>query len=165
TWRPAVLQPNQRTPFGWRQWSYAWTPQRAEYHTILSRARDTAGNTQPLDQEWNPSGYAWNVVPRVHVNVAGAAAGGTASSGAGSAMGSHPAQSAAAPSPAQPAGFRNACLVCHEDDVIRQQRLTRAQWDREIAKMLGWGAKVNDEDRSALLDYLAGSFGPRPRGR
>jgi hypothetical protein len=53
--------------------------------------------------------------------------------------------------------------VCHEDDVIRQQRLTRAQWEAEINKMIGWGAKVADQDRTAVLDYLAGSYGPRPR--
>jgi hypothetical protein len=65
--------------------------------------------------------------------------------------------------PAPPPAFKNACIACHEDDVIRQQRLTRAQWDAEINKMIGWGAKVGDQDRTALLDYLAGSYGPRPR--
>ena len=53
---------------------------------VLARARDAAGNTQPFDQEWNPSGYAWNVVPRVGVNVVSTALGrGTAgpASGAG----------------------------------------------------------------------------------
>lgn len=54
-------------------------------------------------------------------------------------------------------------MSCHEDDVIRQQRLTRAQWDAEINKMTGWGATVPAEDRDALLDYLATAFGPRPR--
>ena len=45
--------------------------------------------------------------------------------------------------------------------MIQQQRLTRPQWDAEINKMVGWGAKVSDQDRSALLDYFAGRFGPR----
>jgi len=70
-----------------------------------------------------------------------------------------PAASGATP----PAGFRESCGVCHDDDVIRQQLLTRAQWDREITKMTGWGAKVNDQNRSAFLDYLFANFGPRPR--
>ena len=47
---------------------YPWTPSRAAYYTIMARARDAAGNSQPFDQEWNPSGYAWNVVPRVGVS-------------------------------------------------------------------------------------------------
>ena len=68
-WSPASMRRDQRTEFGWRLWEYRWTPARAAYHTILARARDAAGNTQPFDQEWNPSGYGWNVVPRVGVNV------------------------------------------------------------------------------------------------
>ena len=63
------MRRDQSTDFGWRLWEYRWTPRRAAYHTVMARARDAAGNTQPLDQEWNPSGYAWNVVPRVGVNV------------------------------------------------------------------------------------------------
>src|SRR6187401_369409 len=69
TWKPATLLRDQRTRFGWRQWAYTWTPPREAYDTILTRARDAAGNTQPFDQEWNPSGYGWNVVPRVGVDV------------------------------------------------------------------------------------------------
>ena len=64
---------------------------------------------------------------------------------------------------AQPASFRSSCGVCHEDDLIRQQRLTRADWDREIDKMLGWGAKLKEEDRAGFLDYLSGNFGPHAR--
>lgn len=153
SWKPATLRSDQKTRFGWRQWEYRWTPSREAYHTILAQAWNAAGDTQPFDQEWNPSGYGWNVVPRVGVDV-----------------GREPSQSSpSAPSTSSattpPAGFRNACGVCHDDDVIRQQRLTRAQWDREIAKMTGWGAKVKDEDRAGFLDYLLSNYGPRPRGR
>jgi hypothetical protein len=49
--------------------------------------------------------------------------------------------------------FRN-CLACHNDDVIRQQRLTRGQWTAEINKMTGWGARIDEAGRNALLDYL-----------
>jgi len=55
--------------------------------------------------------------------------------------------------PPPPDVFRN-CLGCHNDDVIRQQRLTRPQWSAEINKMAGWGARVDDAGRQALLDYL-----------
>jgi hypothetical protein len=47
--------------------------------------------------------------------------------------------------------------------VIHQQRLNRAQWDREITKMTGWGAKVSDGDRGGILDYLFSNYGPRLR--
>ncbi len=153
TWKPAALHQDQRTAFGWRQWEFNWTPSQAAYYTILARARDAAGNTQPLDQEWNPSGYLWNVVPRVGVDVVKALS-----------VKTQPAQPAGS-SPAPSATFKGACSQCHEEDVVRQQRLTRAQWDREIAKMTGWGAKVKDEDRAGLLDYLFTNYGPRPRSR
>ncbi len=151
TWKRAILRRDQRTEFGWRQWSYSWTPTREAYYTVLARARDVAGNTQPFDQEWNPSGYGWNVIPRVGVNVV-----------------ARLTETAQRPQPstvnlARPEAFKNACVVCHDDDVIQQQRLTRAQWDAELNKMTGWGARVRGEDRNELLDYLASSFGPRRR--
>ena len=151
SWRPASLKRDQRTQVGWRQWERNWTPDREAYHSILSRARDAAGNTQPFDQEWNPSGYSWNVIPRVGVNVVRARS-----------EIAPPARLPAATTKL-PAELTTACVVCHDADVIRQQRLTRAQWDLELNKMIGWGAKVNDEDRGRLLDYLFSNFGPRRR--
>ena len=151
TWKPATLLRDQRTRFGWRQWAYTWTPPREAYDTILTRARDAAGNTQPFDQEWNPSGYGWNVIPRVGVNVV-------------AELSDMPRRvQPGAASVAQPDAFKNACLACHDEDVIRQQHLTRAQWDGEINKMIGWGARVRDEDRNGLLDYLFSNYAPRAR--
>jgi len=149
TWRPAAMRRDQRTEYGWRLWEYRWTPPREAYHTILARARDAAGNSQPLEQEWNPSGYGWNVVPRLGIVVGTPAivSGGT------------PEPAPVAPPPA----LKSACLSCHDEDVIRQQRLTRAQWEGEINKMVGWGAKVSDPQRSALLEYFTARYGPRGR--
>jgi sulfite oxidase len=147
TWQPAVLRRDQRTDFGWRLWEYRWTPPREAYYTIYARARDAAGNTQPLEQEWNPSGYAWNVTPRIRVVVGK------------SAIVSGVTDATDLPG-APPPSFKGSCLACHGDDVIQQQRLTRTQWDAEINKMTGWGARVPDQDRSALLDFLAARYGP-----
>jgi len=143
------MRRDQRTEFGWRLWEYRWTPPREAYYTILARARDAAGNTQPLEQEWNPSGYGWNVVPRIGVVVDKSAI----------VSGTTPDVT----SITSPSALKSTCLACHDEDVIRQQRLTRAQWDGEINKMVGWGAKVPDQDRSALLDYFATRYGSRPR--
>ena len=60
---------------------------------------------------------------------------------------------------------RSRCLVCHRADLIAQQRLTRDGWDRELAKMIGWGAAVTEPEQPVLLEYLATHFGvtrPRP---
>jgi hypothetical protein len=37
--------------------------------------------------------------------------------------------------------------------------LNRAQWDKEVDKMIRWGAQVKPEERSRILDYLT-RFGP-----
>ena len=137
SWKPARLG-GEATRYGWRLWEFSWMPSDERHTTVLARARDAGGDVQPLAQEWNPSGYLWNAV------LAPPAA---------------PDASEVVLSP--PAGFRETCVTCHQDDVIRQQRLTRAQWDRELNKMAGWGARVRQEDRETFLDYLVRLAGPR----
>ena len=147
SWKAARLL-SPATSFGWRLWEFSWTPTVERHYTLLARARDSSGDVQPLVQEWNPSGYLWNVIARVDVN-AGAVS---------------PSLAALANdnSAAQPiAGFRERCALCHEDDLIDQQRLTRVQWEREINKMTNWGARVPAEERQGLLDYLLKIAGPR----
>lgn len=57
--------------------------------------------------------------------------------------------------------FEAQCLICHETDMTKQQRLTRAAWGREVDKMVRWGAKVSEAEKEALLDYLSKNFGPQ----
>ena len=146
SWKAARLS-GEATQFGWRLWDFPWMPSKDGPYTVLARARDAGGDVQPIVPEWNPSGYLWNAVARVDLD-------------AGQSPNAATASSSAAPLDA-PSDFRRTCLVCHEDDVIRQQRLTRAQWDREINKMIGWGARVQPENRETLLDYLFRLAGPR----
>lgn len=53
-----------------------------------------------------------------------------------------------------------ACLICHSSDILRQQRLTEAQWAASVNKMIGWGADVPEGKKDALVKYLASHFGP-----
>jgi DMSO/TMAO reductase YedYZ molybdopterin-dependent catalytic subunit len=53
----------------WRGWTFAWDAQPGE-HELCSRARDAAGNEQPVDADWNVGGYANTSVQRVPVTVA-----------------------------------------------------------------------------------------------
>jgi DMSO/TMAO reductase YedYZ molybdopterin-dependent catalytic subunit len=145
TWKPARLT-GPTTQFGWRLWEFPWTPATEGRYTILSRARDSAGNVQPLLPEWNPNGYLWNAVARVDID-------------AGRNPNTPPA-TAAVPAAREPQGFQERCLTCHEEDVIRQQHLSGGQWDRELNKMMGWGARVEPETRQTLLDYLLSIAGP-----
>lgn len=57
---------------------------------------------------------------------------------------------------------RNKCLSCHEADLIKQQRLSRQGWTREVEKMIRWGAPVTETEKEALIEYLAVSFGTKP---
>jgi len=49
------------------------------------------------------------------------------------------------------------CVACHSLRIIHSQRLTKAAWGRELDKMAGWGAMI--ENRDSLLEYLAANFG------
>jgi hypothetical protein len=57
---------------------------------------------------------------------------------------------------------RARCLGCHESDIIVSQRLSPTGWDREVAKMERWGAKLSTEERPVLVGYLTRQFGLRP---
>lgn len=57
---------------------------------------------------------------------------------------------------------RAKCLGCHEADLIVSQRLSPTGWDREVAKMERWGAKLSAEERPVLVGYLTRQFGVRP---
>lgn len=143
SWRPARLDA-ARGPYSWRLWEASWTPPGPGSYVLLARATDRSGQTQPLSQEWNPSGYLWNVVQQVRVNVA--------------SPGPAPADTAT-PAPPFPESLRQSCIGCHGEDMIAGQKLTRAQWEREVDKMVRWGATVKPADRSAIVDFLAGHFG------
>ena len=55
--------------YSWRQFTLPWTPQRGSA-TISARATDTNGAVQPIASPWNPSGYLWNGIQRVELEVA-----------------------------------------------------------------------------------------------
>lgn len=59
------------------------------------------------------------------------------------------------------ATYKKACLVCHDEDMIAQQKLTPTGWTRSVEKMMRWGAAVSDADKDPLVEYLASRFGPR----
>ena len=137
TWKVARLT-GQSSRYGWRLWEFQWQPIERGQHIIMARARDAAGNLQPVTAEWNPSGYLWNGIPRVEIPTSQTAA-------------------RPVPGPAMPDRFQQTCIVCHDADVIRQQpSLTRDQWNRELDKMQRWGARLSPEDRDRFLDYLMG---------
>ncbi len=67
TWVGAELEPPGER-WAWRGWRFRWNAQPGEY-VLSSRARDQAGNEQPLEPPWNLGGYANNAVQTVRVTV------------------------------------------------------------------------------------------------
>jgi len=69
SWATAELEPEEGR-WAWRGWSFRWQAEPGAY-VLCSRARDEAGNEQPLEPAWNLGGYANNSVQRVPVTVTG----------------------------------------------------------------------------------------------
>ncbi len=117
--------------WGWQTWDHAWIATPGSYK-IMARATDANGYTQPTEQEWNPSGYLWNVIQTVRAEVV----------------------------PLTSASYRSSCLGCHNEDLMRGQKLTRVQWEREVEKMMRWGSQVPADQKASLVDYLSARFKP-----
>ncbi len=68
SWNSAKLG-HEQAHYAWRLWNYDWKAKAGDY-TILSRATDSQGRTQPATPVWNPSGYLYNAVDQVKIHVA-----------------------------------------------------------------------------------------------
>ena len=53
-----------------------------------------------------------------------------------------------------------ACLSCHTEDLLAQQRLPKEKWAATVKKMMGWGANLDPSDAEKLVGYLAETYGP-----
>jgi DMSO/TMAO reductase YedYZ molybdopterin-dependent catalytic subunit len=67
TWGEAHLG-SQVGPRAWTPWSFDWDAKQGS-HELLVRAKDDAGNVQPVDVVWNHHGLANNGAQRVSVTV------------------------------------------------------------------------------------------------
>ncbi|HTG00224.1 MAG TPA: molybdopterin-dependent oxidoreductase [Nitrospirota bacterium] len=56
-------------PYAWRQWTYPWVPRKPGKYTLMARATDTIGESQPFEPSWNPAGFMRNVIERREVLV------------------------------------------------------------------------------------------------
>lgn len=70
TWSAADLGP-EKAKYAWRRFRHVFRPSKAGFYTALSRATDSQGRVQPVVPNWNPSGYIYNVVDKVRINVEG----------------------------------------------------------------------------------------------
>ena len=147
TWTAAKLGVD-RSQFGWRLFSHSFTPSKAQFYTLMARA----GRRRVTSSQWLRSGT------RQATSGERCAGGRRKRDGqAGAADDGRRLHGKARGRPAR-SGYRQACLTCHGEDVIQQQKLTKAQWQREVDKMVRWGAQIKDGDREGILQYLATHF-------
>lgn len=65
-WADAEVLPRGGHPYAWQGWHADWTAAPGR-HTLLVRATDSSGRTQPLRQPWNRGGFGNNLVQAVTV--------------------------------------------------------------------------------------------------
>ena len=53
------------------------------------------------------------------------------------------------------------CMMCHTQDMLTQQHLTPAQWQKTVTKMQGWGSPLDADDAARVATYLAGRYSPK----
>lgn len=66
SWADAEVLPRGGHPYAWQGWHADWTAVPGT-HTLLVRATDATGRTQPLRQPWNRGGFGNNQVQAVTV--------------------------------------------------------------------------------------------------
>lgn len=129
TWIPTVLtKPNPKG--GWQEFSQEVQLSSAGRVTLLSRATDSRGNTQPLHSAWNPGGYIKNEVDHVSIEV------------------SHQNKTS------EYSLLKQRCQTCHALELVTSQRLSPSQWEATLKKMEGFGVKLIPTERETLLKTL-----------
>jgi len=69
TWNMARLS-GEAGKYAWRLWEYEWeTPSQQGQHSLMARASDSLGQTQPLERSWDRGTYMINHVLPVQVVV------------------------------------------------------------------------------------------------
>jgi cytochrome c5 len=52
------------------------------------------------------------------------------------------------------------CSVCHPSARPKSKTKTPEQWERTVTRMMGKGAKLSDEEKETLVDYLSKTYKP-----
>jgi DMSO/TMAO reductase YedYZ molybdopterin-dependent catalytic subunit len=107
-WQRARLGRDQAR-YAWRSFEYQWPATVDGRYTLMARAFDDQGRVQPDSPRWNPSGYLWNVVDRVEVQIG---------EGNAPAVSPQPAASTGLPDDSARALAEERCTICHEADLI-----------------------------------------------
>jgi cytochrome c5 len=50
------------------------------------------------------------------------------------------------------------CALCHAIELVVQRKRSADEWDTQIAKMVGYGAKATDTEQEQIFQYLVKNF-------
>jgi hypothetical protein len=68
TWSPARLLGESKTN-AWRLWEFNWHTPRGGSATLIARATDSLGQTQPAERDWNRGTYMINHLLPIRVEI------------------------------------------------------------------------------------------------
>lgn len=52
------------------------------------------------------------------------------------------------------------CSVCHPSSRPKSKAKTPEQWEQTVTRMMGKGAKLSDEEKKTLVEYLGKTYKP-----
>ncbi|CAM3825155.1 sulfite oxidase [Mesobacillus zeae] len=67
TWAKANMDYSDDMSYEWVSWSYEWTILEKGEYTVLSKATDSTGQTQPALPFWNRKGYGYHAIDQIKV--------------------------------------------------------------------------------------------------
>lgn len=69
TWSNVKLNSSEGFGYEWVPWTFEWNVREKGEYTIISRATDSYGRTQPSFPNWNRKGYGFNALDKIKVKV------------------------------------------------------------------------------------------------
>ena len=64
----------------------------------------------------------------------------------------------AAAKPDGAALLKERCGTCHAVTRVTETKKSKAEWDKTVTRMMGKGAKLSAEEKSALVTHLAKTY-------
>jgi len=46
------------------------------------------------------------------------------------------------------------CYTCHNINIVLKAQKDKDEWEKTLDRMVGYGAKINKEERKILIDFL-----------
>ncbi len=52
------------------------------------------------------------------------------------------------------------CSACHGINRVKQTRKTSEAWEKTVSRMMSKGARLTEDEKTVLLDYLSKNYAP-----